>query len=311
MSKMNYYDVLGVSKSATGPEIKKAYRQLAVKYHPDKNPDNKSSEDKFKEVVEAYDVLSDEENRARYDRYGTTNPSASSPFSNFEEFMGRASRREPQQEPVVVRLDITIEDAHGGGMKSVNYKRQIFGDNVACSSCNGTGFVSLAHSLQVSCNTCRGSGSVNNGAFETNTTEIEIPAGVVTNMAIRVPDLGHEFAKDQFSSLQVIFRVRNVSGYTRVGDDLHMDHGVNVLDLLSRTPMEIKVFDKTLKVVPRSGTGNVYRIRERGFYNRITGRTGHLMINIIPDYPKLNDDQIQMISEIKDELDINEKSENL
>lgn len=70
MSKRDYYEVLGVSKSASEAEIKKAYRQMAIKYHPDKNPDDKTAEDKFKEAAEAYEVLSNPEKRQRYDRFG-------------------------------------------------------------------------------------------------------------------------------------------------------------------------------------------------------------------------------------------------
>ena len=68
--KRDYYEVLGVSRDATADDLKKAYRKLAVKYHPDKNPDDKSAEEKFKEVSEAYDVLNDDQKRAAYDRYG-------------------------------------------------------------------------------------------------------------------------------------------------------------------------------------------------------------------------------------------------
>ena len=70
MEKRDYYEILGVSKSATKKELKNAYRKLAVKYHPDKNPDNKEAEEKFKEAAEAYDVLSNDEKRQRYDQFG-------------------------------------------------------------------------------------------------------------------------------------------------------------------------------------------------------------------------------------------------
>ena len=70
MAKRDYYEVLGVSKSADASELKKAYRKLAVQYHPDRNPDDKSAENKFKEAAEAYEVLSDPDKKARYDRYG-------------------------------------------------------------------------------------------------------------------------------------------------------------------------------------------------------------------------------------------------
>ena len=70
MAKRDYYEVLGVDKSASAQEIKKAYRKLALKYHPDKNPDDKEAEEKFKEAAEAYEVLSNDEKKAKYDRFG-------------------------------------------------------------------------------------------------------------------------------------------------------------------------------------------------------------------------------------------------
>jgi molecular chaperone DnaJ len=70
MAKRDYYEILGVSKNASEEEIKKAYRKLAIKFHPDKNPDDKTAEDKFKEAAEAYEILSDAEKRQRYNQYG-------------------------------------------------------------------------------------------------------------------------------------------------------------------------------------------------------------------------------------------------
>ncbi|MEO0415133.1 MAG: DnaJ domain-containing protein, partial [Verrucomicrobiota bacterium] len=101
MSKRDYYEVLGVSKGATESEIKKSYRKLAVKFHPDKNPDDDSAEEKFKEIGEAYEILMDSQKRAAYDRYGHaafsqgTGPSAAGggfggadPFDIFREVFG-------------------------------------------------------------------------------------------------------------------------------------------------------------------------------------------------------------------------------
>ena len=87
MAKRDYYEILGVTKGVSPDEIKKAYRKIALKYHPDRNPDNKEAEEKFKEAAEAYEVLSDDDKKARYDRYGHAgvNQGAGGGFTNMED----------------------------------------------------------------------------------------------------------------------------------------------------------------------------------------------------------------------------------
>ena len=91
MEKRDYYEVLGVAKNATDDEIKKAYRKLAIKYHPDKNPDDKEAEEKFKEAAEAYDVLSNADKRARYDQFGHAGAQGAGGFGGFGGFGGGMS----------------------------------------------------------------------------------------------------------------------------------------------------------------------------------------------------------------------------
>ncbi|MEO0638399.1 MAG: DnaJ domain-containing protein, partial [Bacteroidota bacterium] len=94
MAKRDYYEVLGVEKAATKDELKKAYRKMAIKYHPDKNPDNKEAEDKFKEAAEAYEILSDDQKRAQYDRFGHAGLGGAGGFSgsgNFEDIFSQFS----------------------------------------------------------------------------------------------------------------------------------------------------------------------------------------------------------------------------
>ena len=154
----DYYSILGVSRTATQDEIKKAYRKLAVQYHPDKNPGNKEAEEKFKEINEAYDVLKDEQKRAAYDRYGSDAFQGGfggqggfsggfdfgggfSSFSDiFEEMFGGGfseQGRRPQSQPGSdIRYDIaiTLEEAYHG--KKSNIK---FTTLVNCEACHGTG----------------------------------------------------------------------------------------------------------------------------------------------------------------------------
>ncbi|MDR0942650.1 MAG: molecular chaperone DnaJ [Holosporales bacterium] len=175
----DYYSILGVSKDATQEDLKKAYRKLAVKYHPDKNPGDKQAEEKFKEINEAYDVLKDEQKRAAYDRYGSEgvqnggfNGSSgfsggfdfSGNFSNFsdifEEMFGSAfsshGRQGYQQQPGSdIRYDISIslEDAYKGMTSRIKFTTL-----VKCPSCNGAG--SEGNKKPSPCPACGGRGSV-------------------------------------------------------------------------------------------------------------------------------------------------------
>ena len=173
-NKRDYYEVLGVEKGASAEEIKKAYRKSAMKYHPDRNPGDKTAEEKFKELGEAYEVLSDDEKRARYDQYGHAgvdpnfgaggfNGGGFGGFGGFDfgdifgEFFGGGRRSSTQNVPmrgenVGVRLEVTFEEAAFGTEKQVSAQRI---EN--CSACSGTG---SADGSVETCSYCRGAGQV-------------------------------------------------------------------------------------------------------------------------------------------------------
>lgn len=178
MAKRDYYEVLGVSKSATKEELKKAYRKLAMEFHPDKNPGNQEAEDKFKEVTEAYQVLSDEQKKAQYDQFGHQafdGMNAGGGFSNFNYedlsdifggglgdmfggmFGGGGNRRQGPQvhEGSDLRYDVTITflEAAKGCIKEAKYARMAH-----CKTCKGTG--GKPESKEESCPMCKGSGEI-------------------------------------------------------------------------------------------------------------------------------------------------------
>jgi molecular chaperone DnaJ len=196
MSKRDYYEVLGISQTASDQEIKSAYRRLAVKYHPDKNPDDASAEDKFKEAAEAYSVLSDPEQRRRYDRFGHAGVSSSAGsggwgapgFGGIEDILGdlfgfgdvfgaRGGRRSSAQRGSDLRyeLNISLEDAATGITEQLRIPRletceKCKGSGAAegtqpetCQTCNGAGQVRYQQgffSVARTCSTCRGTGNV-------------------------------------------------------------------------------------------------------------------------------------------------------
>ncbi len=167
------YEVLGVDRQASSADLKKAYYKLAKKYHPDHNPDDKDAEDKFKEASNAYQVLSDDDQRARYDRFGfdglrgSPGGAGASGFSNVEDifsafgdlfgdfFGGRSSggRRQARGADLRVDLGLTFSEAVWGTTKEVKVSREI-----ACATCSGSG--AAPGSKVDTCGTCRGKGQV-------------------------------------------------------------------------------------------------------------------------------------------------------
>jgi molecular chaperone DnaJ len=181
MSKRDYYEVLGVERSANEDEIKKAYRKAAIKFHPDKNPGDKEAEEKFKEAAEAYDVLSNPDKRARYDRFGHEGMSGGGfgggggfsgggfsmedIFSQFGDIFGghfggfggfgggQRGQRVNRGSDLRIKVKLTLSEVVNGTVKKLKINK-----NVACDSCGGSG-AKDEHS-RTTCSTCNGSGYV-------------------------------------------------------------------------------------------------------------------------------------------------------
>jgi len=192
MAKRDYYEILGVSKSASPEEVKKAYRKVAIQFHPDKNPGNKESEEKFKEAAEAYEVLSDTDKRAQYDRFGHSRPGQGgfsghnmnmedifsqfgdifgghgSPFDSFFGGGGRTSQRRGSN--LRIKLKLNLDEIANGVEKKIKVHRLVRAAGVTfktCNTCQGNGQVRkvvntmLGQMVSASvCSTCQGSGQV-------------------------------------------------------------------------------------------------------------------------------------------------------
>jgi len=190
MAKRDYYEILGVSKTASDDEVKKAYRKLAIKYHPDKNPDDKSAEDKFKEAAEAYEVLSDPQKKQRYDQFGHAGLGGNGGFGGggmnmddiFSQFGdifggafgfgggggGRSSRRVARGTNLRVKVKLNLQEIANGVEKKIKVNK-----HVGCKTCKGSG---AKNGQFETCTTCNGTGAITRvqqtilGAMQTQST---------------------------------------------------------------------------------------------------------------------------------------------
>lgn len=229
--KRDYYEVLGVSRNADEGEIKKAYRKLALKYHPDKNPGDASAEDKFKEAAEAYEVLSDRDKRARYDQFGHAGMGGAGGFgggmnmddifSQFGDIFGgafggsfggsRGGARVVKGTNLRVKMKLTLQEIAEGVHKKIKVNKLVNAKDVTyktCSTCNGSGRITRvsqtflgAMQTQSTCNVCRGAGKMidkkpadadaNGLVRQEEVIELDIPAGVMDGMQLSVSGKGN------------------------------------------------------------------------------------------------------------------------
>ncbi len=224
MAKQDFYEILGISKSATKAEIKKGYRKMAIKYHPDKNPDDKTAEAKFKLAAEAYEVLSDDNKKARYDQYGHAafeGPQGGGGFGgggmNMEDifsqfgdifgsgfgggfgggFSGGGQRQvRVKGSNMRIRVKLTLEEIANGVEKKVKVKRKVQADGVrykTCTTCNGSGQQmrvtnTILGRMQTAttCSTCHGAGQII--ASKPNGSDAQGMISVEETVAINIPE---------------------------------------------------------------------------------------------------------------------------
>ena len=333
----DYYDILNVSKNSSPNEIKKAYRKVAMKYHPDKNPDNKEAENKFKEAAEAYSVLSDQEKKNRYDQMGHEQyqqfGNAGQGFSGgginvedifnsvfggaggFSDFFGggdifgnsRSSRRRTSGGNLKISIPLTLEEIHSGKEKKIKIKRweKASSDPSVCSMCNGAGeikkvqksFLGQIVNVQV-CNNCSGVGYVGGRERKTATIKVNIPPGVSDGNYMTLSGEGDKSIKGNSpGDLIVHFEEKEHSLFIRDDSDLYVECSINYPDAVLGLDLEVPTIDGKVKMKIPPGIKNNQILRLRG-----KGLPG-LNRNKLGDlYVKIN---------IKTLIDMDDKTRNL
>jgi molecular chaperone DnaJ len=294
MKKRDYYEVLGVSKEASEDDLKKAYRRLARKLHPDVNPGDKTAQKRFQEVQEAYDVLRDAEKRRAYDRFGHAGrpsmgfeppsggfggaPGGGFEGTTFEGFQfeggdlgdlfgnlfgGRARRTEPEKgADAQGTIEIPFREAVLGGTASLSLRRE-----KECPRCHGSG--RLGREV---CPTCHGRGRM----AEVETLRIKIPEGTEDGGTVRVPGKGGAGSRGgSTGDLYVTVRVTPDPYFERRGDDIHGTVPVTVKEAYAGAEIDVPTIRGTFRArIPPGTRGQKLRLRGKGVRNPRTGQTG-------------------------------------
>jgi molecular chaperone DnaJ len=326
MSKKDYYQTLGVDKSADDNAIKKAYRKLALKYHPDKNPDNKEAEEKFKEIAEAYDTLSDKTKKFNYDRFGHSNqrqqsgPSMEDIMNEFGFGGGRRRQQKRRGHDMIMNIQITLEDVHNGVTKRFKYRRNSpcgtcnadggTGKKI-CSRCNGSGEIMFVQNTPLgqmrqiaTCDVCNGSGnSYDNicgdcsGAGVNNkeeTVEVKIPNGIHDGNTLDFIGMGHGVKGGSAGRLIVKVFIKKHDKFTRSGDDLKYRINLTYPQLVLGDKVEVPTIDgKKLRVTipPYSNVGDNLRVVNKGLNKMKQQIRGDKIIILDIEMPKLLSDE--------------------
>ena len=298
----DYYEILGVNKSSSDDEIKKAYRKIAIKYHPDKNPDNKSAEEKFKEAAEAYSILSDSEKRQRYDQFGHagvngaggpqgfSNMDVNDIFSAFGDIFGESdnifgsmfgnqgrSRRRKGGSDLKISIPLTLEEMYKGGSKTVKIKRleRVSGQSPQkCSACGGSGqlkrvsqsFLGQVVNI-VECSNCNGQGMI--GGREKKSTEVtfDIPQGVSSEHYQVVESMGNQgFDESDDGNLIVYFQEKEHSLFIRNGSDIYLAISVGYHQAVLGDKVKIPTINGEVNLTIPKGikSGQVVRVKGKG-----------------------------------------------
>lgn len=326
-SERDFYQILGVSRDASTKEIKRAYRKLAMKYHPDKNPDNPSAEEKFRDISDAYEVLTDEGKRKTYDQYGeeglkdNMNHDASDVFSSFFggggfggfkfSFGGDDMHREkeiPRGADIVMDLEVTLEELYTGEFVEVARYKPVVKPASGKRKCNcrtemktvqlGPG--SFQMSPQQVCEQCPNVKLVN----EEKVLEVEIEPGMKDGqeypfVAEGEPHIDGEPGDLKFRMIQLRHPV-----FERKGDDLYTNITISLLDALNGFTMELPHLDgHKVKIKQEKVTWPGARIRKKGegmpnYENN--NILGSLYITFDVEFPKisLTDDDRKAVADI-------------
>ncbi len=325
MEKRDYYEVLGVSRDVETAALKKAYRRLAMKYHPDRNPDNSEAEAKFKEAKEAYEVLADDQKRAAYNQFGhagvTAGGAGGAGFRDiFDEVFGDifgqhggGQQRAHRGADLRYNLEIGLEEAVFGTTSTIRIPNRkecnsCHGSGAApgsspgeCQTCGGVGQVRMQQgffSIQQTCPRCHGNGKVitdpcrecdgQGWVREQKSLSAKIPAGVDNGDRIRLSGEGERGDKGgPAGDLYVEISVREHPIFSRDGSHLYCEVPISFAVATLGGELQVPTLDGqvNLKVPDETQTGKLFRLRGKGVRSIRGSGVGDLICRVVVETP--------------------------
>ena len=321
MADKDYYSILGVNRDANGREIKQAYRKLARKHHPDVNPGDKSAEARFKQINEAYEVLSDKKKRQKYDQFGDQWQYADqfaqagyqqTPFGNFSQAGGtqgfhfeeadlgslfgdlfRSGTRSRQARPrrgqnVDHPVTVTLEEAYHGTKRTIALRSE-----QSCASCHGTGRIQ-----NMPCSVCRGSGAIS----VVKRLEVKIPPGVRGGSRVRIAGKGNPgHAGGASGDLYLVVSVKPHRRFERRGDDLYEEVAVPLTVAVLGGEVQVPTLKGklALKVPPETQNGRAFRLAGQGMPHLGNSAYGDLLAKVSVTLPtKLSEEEKKLFERL-------------
>ena len=321
-TKRDYYEVLGVPRTATPDELKKVFRKLAMKFHPDKNPDDKKSEDRFKEVSEAYEVLSDPQKRQTYDQFGHMGSQqgfrpGANPFEGFARGGGT--------NPGAGGFGGFGQQGPGGAQDPENFQDifgDIFGDffsgrggrtgTKTNPGARGRG-ADLRYTLNISFEEAAAGTEKTisfirqrNGKEETAKLSITVPAGVKNGQRLKLRGEGDAAASGgSGGDLYVIINIQEHPLFKRVENDVHMDLPISYFDAVNGTSVDIPTLTgkASIKIPTGTPSGQSFRLKGKGFASVSGPGAGDMLVRVVIDVPRdLTDEQRETLKRFSSSL---------
>lgn len=343
MAKRDFYEVLGVERTATQEEIKKAFRKLSKTYHPDKNPDDKESEDKFKEVAEAYEHLSNSEKKTYYDTYGHSksgqhqNDDIREQFHSAFHGFGRGEVIY-RGEDITYVITLSLEEIQKGAHRTLKYSKDIkcsfcsgngskFGTSVTnCSMCGGTGelyHVMGGFRIPTLCRHCDGHGKFitekcdqchGSGAKEQEMeVNVNIPAGVFSGWKSGLPGYGNDSMEPKGipGNLIIIIEEEPHKHFERQENNLLYRLQLPFPDLILGKKVKVPTIDTEVAfdIPPHTSSGKIFRLKGRGLPSiRQSGLVGDLLVEVGIEMPdKITEVEKKLLQELQKSCNFTQK----